>query len=274
MTIMQLQLRVLGHPEAEGLHSETHRQLVYWLENTKIRSLPEVGRSGLAAHDASSWDCAFSQYLKQLNCPYVEPHTNLVPRIKWLLRHAVAQAYEEHKNVMSDLPAAIKAATPQQPDPSSEPPAKRQCLSLEVTDPELQSELAGIAGKLVSASGVQVTPDSSLLQSLQAARSAITQRMHPVLAAHRQGATQATFSHPLVFSDQDDAYGKVAKSLRVVYTREISRLQAIVDETMTNVQELTKNIRINNKLHKAGRIGTLDKVAKPDPVSANDDTDK
>lgn len=273
---MQLQLRVLGHPEAESLHSETHRQLVYWLENTKIRSLPEEGRSGLAAEDTSSWDCAFSQYLKQLNCPYVEPHSNLVPRIKWLLRHAVAQAYLEHKNVMSDLPAAVKAASLQQPDPSSAPPAKRQCLSLEdaMTDPERQSELAGIAGKLVSASGVQVTtPTSSLLQSLQAARSAITQRMQPVLAARRQGATQATFSHPLVFSDQDDEFGRVAKSLRVVYTREISRLQTIVDETMTNVQELTKNIRINNALHKAGKIGTLNKAAKPDPVSAND-TDK
>jgi hypothetical protein len=38
--------------------------------------------------------------------------------------------------------------------------------------------------------------------AVQAARSAITQRMQPVLAARRQGATQATFSHPLVFSDQ------------------------------------------------------------------------
>lgn len=253
---MQLQLRALRHPEAESTNSSGYHMLIHWLEDCKIRFYPPESRSGLATDDKDSWNSAFAQYLKELGCPLPEPHTDLAPRVKWLLRLSVAREYEDKRNVMIAMAGSGSSERPIRATCEASRPAKKQRLAMKVTAPELQSELEDVAGKVTAALGMPATPPTSLLHSLQAAQAAITQRMQPALDAHNSGMprhTDSTSKFQLGFSTRDDKLDEVAKLLRIVYTRELSQMQSVVDDTMVRVQELTKNIRTDNSLRRTGR---------------------
>ena len=86
-------LKALRYAHADGFNPEDYeavRELVLWLENTKVRRYPIDGRGALQAGDAAAWEAGFRQYLVDLECPIALEAGNRQPVLQWLLTHAGA----------------------------------------------------------------------------------------------------------------------------------------------------------------------------------------
>jgi hypothetical protein len=86
-------LSALDYPQLKTFdvyNDDMYKELVLWLENTKIRRYPIDQRSHLAvSQDNAQWTPSLEGYLDDLGCPVTWKNgTNRHAVLQWLLIHA------------------------------------------------------------------------------------------------------------------------------------------------------------------------------------------
>jgi RLL motif-containing protein 1 len=225
--------RALGYPRlAEGLETEARLQsLVNWLENTKVRARPAEARGALAAADPAAWRAALRAYLEELGCPHAwdgsAAGAGRARALQWLLAHAAALEFEDRAAALAAGAAAAAAAAP---PPEAGPPPPPPPLP-DANAPEVVAALRALLADLhvdAGADGAPIAP-----AALALARSVVESQVLPAAAAAAAAAPGAPPPPPAVllarlplgFSTGDAALDGAAAALRVLYVRDLRRLQ-------------------------------------------------
>ena len=226
------------------------RELVSWVEDTKIRLYKVEEREALRDHGSATWSATFEAYLKALECPYGASN----PRaLNWLLNYALSLEYRDNATKLNDL----KIADDEDPEPSSSDRGGRAFRD---------ANAQGIAGLVADlAAGL------ALGQGQQGGEGVVAtlERIEREVASRRgdfeddeddneDGEGEETgndleASLPLGFTTGDPEVDSAALVLRSLFIQDLRRLQSTVDETVVRVQEYTANPKTDAKLGKVGR---------------------
>ncbi|GLC60916.1 hypothetical protein PLESTB_001692400 [Pleodorina starrii] len=281
MTLPNFQLKALRYLHPVDLADrESVRKLVIWLENQKIREYKIEDRKPLADTQSPKWDAAFKKYLGDLECPV--PPTDTAAALHWLVAFALNLDYEDNADKLGKLgapptsqPAA--SATPEAPAsapaPGSGPGSglggssrtgAEEAFS-DLHDPRVVAAVlqlvraAQVAGPRDGGDGPQVSSTQPLpvVDQLMAAAQRCVCELGPAL---RPGVwnparppRQALAGVPLGFEVEGEALSAAATALRLLFTRDLRRLQSQIDHAVVEMQEYTANPKTDSSLGKVGR---------------------
>eukprot|EP00038_Savillea_parva_P012659 m.206134 g.206134 ORF g.206134 m.206134 type:complete len:244 (-) comp23219_c0_seq1:29-760(-) len=243
--MLERKLRALGYPHADTfdpMNDGQLRNLVVWLEDTKICKYKIEDRTPLRDADSAAWVAAFEQYLKDLACPRghgLELREARHELLDWLIGHAVALQYADNRDafppvraVASDAKADHAAATP-----------------IELSRPEIE-ELATL---------LQLPPHEDSVVLLRAIASVLTTKFTPAAISAAVAAKDETKqnmsldSTPLGFATGDSGLDKACKVLRLLHIADLRDLQTRINELIVAVQLLTADPKTNTRLGKVGK---------------------
>ncbi|GLC41845.1 hypothetical protein PLESTM_001251600 [Pleodorina starrii] len=288
MTLPNFQLKALRYLHPVDLADrESVRKLVIWLENQKIREYKIEDRKPLADTQSPNWDAAFKKYLGDLECPV--PPTDTAAALHWLVAFALNLDYEDNADKLGKLGApptsqpAASAATreaggvgkaPASASGSGSGPGSglggssrtgaEEAFS-DLQDPRVVAAVlalvraAQVAGPQDGGDSPQVASSQSLpvVDQLMAAVQRCVCELGPAL---RPGVwnparppRQALAGVPLGFEVEGEALSAAATALRLLFTRDLRRLQSQIDHAVVEMQEYTANPKTDSSLGKVGR---------------------
>eukprot|EP00052_Salpingoeca_macrocollata_P034165 m.10701 g.10701 ORF g.10701 m.10701 type:complete len:243 (+) comp6046_c0_seq1:46-774(+) len=242
MACLLRRLRALDYPHADSFDVSTDgavRNIVVWLEDTKIRHYKIEERGPLRSADPAAWAEAFDKYLGDLQCPVahgsvmadVSSRTRI---LQWLLGCAVLLEHEDNAETYAQA-----AEQKQQSD-----------LPVDVASEEFAQGVREIAVLL----GLPADHDAGLL--LKAVAKMVREKFN---AAAVNGPPQMPTEHldlskaPLGFQTNDKQLDFAAKILRLLYIADLRDLQTKINEAIVAVQALTANPKTNTSLGKVGK---------------------
>eukprot|EP00803_Ostreobium_quekettii_P009173 evm.model.scf_3267.2 EVM.evm.TU.scf_3267.2 scf_3267:6281-12405(+) len=241
MVLNRMILDTLRYPRAAAFDHqkvEEFRVLVAWLENTKIRLYKMSDRTSLANIKSPEWDSAFRKYLGDLECPVHYDESNPAAVVAWLVRTALDYDYHDHADEYNSS-ASQRAARQRHTSRSGVTYPDANC-------PPVKEALAKLCDQL----HVRI-PTQSSVQRIEALIEALNDRVFPALDRPTRRAVGVLDLDP-GFSTGDAAVDKAATLLRVLFVKDLKRLQTFIDETIVQVQEYTANPKTDSKL---GRVG-------------------
>ncbi|QDZ17728.1 RNA transcription, translation and transport factor protein [Chloropicon primus] len=240
-----LVLRALGYggswsegDSSGGLGSKKFRELVSWVEDTKIRLHKVEEREALRDHGSSTWTRTFEAYLEALECPYKAEDAGA---LDWVLNYALSLEYRDNANklnmlTLDDPPApGLGKGGAEKPFPDV---GSRACR-------DLVEEMA----RTLDLPKEGVTTEALL----ERVRASVDPLVRAAEARNGVGAQIDLCSLPLGFTTGDEAVDSAALVLRSLYIQDLRGLQTTIDETVVGVQEYTANPKTDSKLGKVGR---------------------
>lgn len=235
-------LQALGYPHADGfnlaLGGEAIRNLVVWLEDTKICHYPIEKREPLRQINDPGWEATFGQWAADLGCPHkvtasAEQQAEL---LDWVLGHAVLLEYSDNASAYGVAKDNLAAA------------------SAPVAEFDLSDESIRMLADLL-----KLPPHDDTAVLLQAIAATLNAKFNPIAVSAALAAKdepKQVFpldSMALGFSTGDDAMDRACKVLRLLHITDLRDLQTRINELIVKVQSLTADPKTNIKLGKVGR---------------------
>lgn len=272
------QLGALGWPGAAPRGEAGWRAAVAWLEDTKVRGLPEGERGPLRAAAAPGWPAAFADYLARLECPLPGAGAGEgargggLPdaRLGWLVSHAVMLEFQDRAPEYNAALAARqrRGGRGAGGDAGAAPPGAGGGLAAQLARGAGAPEAARLAGEMAEALGGAGAGGeggdggaAGLAGRLEACRKAVKRRQAAAAAsaaaASGGGGAVNVESLPLGFA-MAAGYGapaleRAAKVLRALYIQDLRDLQTQVDRLVVQAQEYTANPKTDSSLGRTGR---------------------
>ncbi|KAK3274841.1 hypothetical protein CYMTET_16980 [Cymbomonas tetramitiformis] len=258
-------LSSLNYPKASSFAVEdgrSFRELVLWLEDTKIRFYSVDDRKPLRASGAE-WTAAFFKYAEDLECHIPSTSENRTKILDFLISQAITEEYRDNCTRISEatqkLPssnAAVGKVGAAEAEVSKLAPVCPVFSQLD--SPEFEGALKAAAVAL------HVPLEADVPRLLKSVLGAAQRVLSPAAleAATGKTASQAGGSStigglpkskfPLGFSLDDPPLDEAATLLRVLYINDLRRLQTQVDHYIVDMQEYTADPKTDAKL---GRVG-------------------
>ena len=282
-------LEALGYAKGApplDLNDKAFRELVVWLEDTKIRATPMDARGPLRAIDSGEWPSAFAALARETSCPADATNPKETARaFDHLLSSAVALDYRDDADALGAVVKTLKlgAAT------SGPPDAKRQRVApvaaasrdgaprpqmANLSDPALRSKLVELARALDvdaeaamregggdSGGGVEaltracaraverfVAPFWDAVE--RAEKEKQTEKASWNLSALRDFPPGMDLGGP---SGSDETVRAAVAVLRVLHVNDMRELQTAVDALLVGMQEYTGDPKTDSAIGKVGR---------------------
>ena len=282
-------LEALGYAKGApplDLNDKAFRELVVWLEDTKIRATPMDARGPLRAIDSGEWPSAFAALARETSCPVDAANpTETARAFDHLLSSAVALDYRDDADALGAVVKTLKlgAAT------SGPPDAKRQRVApvaaasrdgaprpqmANLSDPALRSKLVELARALDvdaeaamregggdSGGGVEaltracaraverfVAPFWDAVE--RAEKEKQTEKASWNLSALRDFPPGMDLGGP---SGSDETVRAAVAVLRVLHVNDMRELQTAVDALLVGMQEYTGDPKTDSAIGKVGR---------------------
>ena len=194
--------------------------LMVWLEDTKIRLWEIDERESLRfriGDDENNWANKYSEYLKQLSCPYSWFSYDC---IYWVISHAVHLSLEDLEFREED--------------------DKEEGVYSHIYDSitEFADDLCeGVGGKPKFA-------ESS---------ADLMERIHETIQTKLAPESHLEFDFPLGFNTEDNEVNQVALVLKMLHLDDFRKVQNNVNEVLSLCQSYTANPKLNSSLGKVGR---------------------
>jgi RLL motif-containing protein 1 len=282
-------LEALGYAKGTpplDLNDKAFRELVVWLEDTKIRATPMDARGPLRTIDSGDWPSAFAALARETSCPVDAANpTETARAFDHLLSSAVALDYRDDADALGAVVKTLKlgAAT------SGPPDAKRQRVApvaaasrdgaprpqmANLSDPALRSKLVELARALDvdaeaamregggdSGGGVEaltracaraverfVAPFWDAVE--RAEKEKQTEKASWNLSALRDFPPGMDLGGP---SGSDETVRAAVAVLRVLHVNDMRELQTAVDALLVGMQEYTGDPKTDSAIGKVGR---------------------
>lgn len=291
-----LALRALGYPKSPppaDLADVTFRELVVWLEDTKIRALPMDSRGPLRDVRASDWPNALAA-LASTTGSDLDASSPAKARevLEHLLSHAVGLDYRDDADNLGGVVKDLKSASI-----ATGPPSKRQRLDAAATTttrPRMRGcgddALIAKLGELAAALGIQpaagadadalagacargverlvapfwssfvVDDDAPAAARSDPATTTTTTKPKPKPSKRRASPPTRWALDPAAFPSGIDlpdgapaTLTAAVNALRVLHVNDLRALQSAVDALLVAMQEHTSDPRTDSKL---GRVGS------------------
>eukprot|EP00039_Didymoeca_costata_P002395 m.59880 g.59880 ORF g.59880 m.59880 type:complete len:241 (+) comp11279_c0_seq2:1293-2015(+) len=235
-------LSALQFPDAASFSlddEDAFRNLIVWLEDTKIRHYKIEERGPLRSTDPTEWAKSFDTYLENLKCPRKRQYNTPQARMQlldWLLLYAISLEYSEEASKYESVDT-----TRNQNDAS---------VDFQLSRAQLE-ELAHIL-KLPTDRGT----DHELFSAIKdvVVRKLSVRQIAAAEAAKHEKVTQFPLDQqPLGFETGDPLLDKACKILRLLHIQELRELQTQVNELVVSLQQVTANPKTNSKLGQVGR---------------------
>ena len=242
--MFERKLRALGYPNAASFDADQTEQLhalVVWLEDLKIRALPEADRVPLRTF-GEGWGATLRGYLEAVGCPHALPELEELAQrrcvVDWLLGEAVGLEYIDSSarhNSRADAAAAL-------------PPTLR---AIDFADAEVQALVASLAATL------QIPSAETTAETMARVERTVREKLTPAALAafHASGGATRDSSlgkFPQDFETGDPRVDDGAKVLRLLYIDDLRRLQTAVNNVIVGAQAFTANPKTDAKLGKVG----------------------
>ncbi|KJE91308.1 homeobox prox 1 [Capsaspora owczarzaki ATCC 30864] len=262
MRPFQRKLQALDYVRAPAFNVDDEhevRQLIAWLEDTRIRLYKLEDRALLRDVKSDTWPAAGQKYLDDIGCPG-ETRASNPTMVDWLLNHAVNLEYADQHETSDKASAATAGADGSSAmDTTPDAPALQAYhvpASL-LMDTAVRKVLNGIAAAL------QLPPTDNPLELLRAVSALVEDRLSPAAVAEAQSPPEARaatildsidLKHvPLGFSTNDALLDEAAKILRLLHIGELRKLQTSVNELIVSVQGLTADPKTDSSLGAVGK---------------------
>lgn len=269
---IQTRLKALEYPRWQSFNpsdKKEFRTLVVWLEEMKIRALDIPKRAPLRAVDSASWDAAFGEYLKELECPrqYSANMSGDPWLLSFLLSKAIGAEYADHSSLYNEVKKGglvsggsnILTGSPEQLRPQLEELAK----ALRIPIPP---DVATNPTPLIQACKLRLTAlkrvaEAERLDAKRKANAPAT-AASVVAAAGAKGQDEAAETKavlteldafPLGFPVPDQNVRRAAALLRLGYLQDLRELQSLVNEVLAIAQEYTADPKTDARLGVVGR---------------------
>jgi len=247
-------LQALGYAQWNSFNitdTTSLQQLVFWLEDTKIRLYKIEQRDSLKQFN-QQWNSNFCKYLGDLKCPrkYSEQlkqeEMGLV--IDWLLNHALSLEYKDNSMMYqknSQLLLTKKEGELQQVDDLTN-----------YNSPEFKNAVESVAKTL----SIPLHDDLKLV--LKAILEIVEKKfsetaINDALKRQKEGTTANvafdTETFPLGFDTGDPKVNKAATILRLLYIDDLRSLQTKINELLVSIQNYTANPQTDSALGKIGK---------------------
>ncbi|XP_060533130.1 RNA transcription, translation and transport factor protein [Cylas formicarius] len=240
-------LEALNYPNFDKINVEdetTFKNIVVWLETTKINAASRNTLYLLKNINDRGWDKSFDLYKNDVGCPVLESR---VEYLQWLLGKAVQ--IETSKNKALYLKHSVNTIKSSNvPNMVAENPLDK----LDFGGKEFTLRINQLAKSL------KIVPYPDPLVTLKAVRKVITTRLAPDCVENPQNyiLTGTPFPYEdadLGFDLNDPVLNKAAKILRMLYIHDLRDLQTKANEMVVAIQNITANPKTDTKLGKVGR---------------------
>ena len=268
------------------LNDKAFRELVVWLEDTKIRATPMDARGPLRAIDSGEWPSAFAALARETSCPVDAANpTETARAFDHLLSSAVALDYRDDADALGAVVKTLKlgAAT------SGPPDAKRQRVApvaaasrdgaprpqmANLSDPALRSKLVELARALdVDAEAVMREGGGDRGGGVEALTRACARAVERFVApfwdaverAEKEKQTEKASWNLSALRDfppgmdlggpsgSDETVRAAVAVLRVLHVNDMRELQTAVDALLVGMQEYTGDPKTDSDIGKVGR---------------------
>jgi RLL motif-containing protein 1 len=270
------------------LNDKAFRELVVWLEDTKIRATPMDARGPLRTIDSGDWPSAFAALARETSCPVDAANpTETARAFDHLLSSAVALDYRDDADALGAVVKTLKlgAAT------SGPPDAKRQRVApvaaasrdgaarpqmANLSDPALRSKLVSLARALdVDAEAVMregggdrgggvealtracaraverfVAPFWDAVERAEKGTTSAAKKASWNLSALRDFPPGMDLGGP---SGSDETVRAAVAVMRVLHVNDMRALQTAVDALLVQMQEYTGDPKTDAGAGKVGR---------------------
>lgn len=238
---IQLLLHALGYSKVNQFdirNQDLLRELVIWLENMKVREYEIDERKALADIKSPNWDAAYQNYLADMQCPLPYESSSAEALLEWLLRFAVQVEYQDRADEYNQQ-ASISGR-------GAQPVSGEPDVFVDLANSEVGGTISSIAAAL------HLNASLPLVDQLRLIRSKLADEVLPALSDQSllSGASFEALS--LGFSTGDALVDTAAKVLRLLYIKDLRRLQTEVDNSIVEVQEYTANPKTDASLGKTG----------------------
>jgi len=282
-------LEALGYAKGTpplDLNDKAFRELVVWLEDTKIRATPMDARGPLRTIDSGDWPSAFAALARETSCPVDAANpTETARAFDHLLSSAVALDYRDDADALGAVVKTLKLGV----GTSGPPDAKRQRVApvaaasrdgaprpqmANLSDPALRSKLVELARALDvdaeaamregggdSGGGVEaltracaraverfVAPFWDAVE--RAEKEKQTEKASWNLSALRDFPPGMDLGGP---SGSDETVRAAVAVLRVLHVNDMRELQTAVDALLVGMQEYTGDPKTDSAIGKVGR---------------------
>jgi RLL motif-containing protein 1 len=285
-------LEALGYAKGTpplDLNDKAFRELVVWLEDTKIRATPMDARGPLRTIDSGDWPSAFAALARETSCPVDAANpTETARAFDHLLSSAVALDYRDDADALGAVVKTLKlgAATGGGP-----PDAKRQRVApvaaasrdgaarpqmANLSDPALRSKLVELARALdVDAEAVMregggdrgggvealtracaraverfVAPFWDAVERAEKGTTSAAKKASWNLSALRDFPPGMDLGGP---SGSDETVRAAVAVMRVLHVNDMRALQTAVDALLVQMQEYTGDPKTDAGAGKVGR---------------------
>jgi RLL motif-containing protein 1 len=281
-------LEALGYAKGApplDLNDKAFRELVVWLEDTKIRATPMDARGPLRAIDSGEWPSAFAALARETSCPADATNPKETARaFDHLLSSAVALDYRDDADALGAVVKTLKLGV----GTSGPPDAKRQRVAAasrdgaprpqmaNLSDPALRSKLVELARALDvdaeaamregggdSGGGVEaltracaraverfVAPFWDAVERAEKGTTSAAKKASWNLSALRDFPPGMDLGGP---SGSDETVRAAVAVMRVLHVNDMRALQTAVDALLVQMQEYTGDPKTDAGAGKVGR---------------------
>lgn len=241
------------------------KELVHFLENTKIRALAKDDRTRISGDmKTHQWYKAFGEYLGEIEtCPYKVPfkmseltESDWVEIIEWLVSQAILADYEDHKHDYNkNKPVRrIKQKVYRLSDCDTkecQAALKKICDVLKVPNDEDNLVTAESLRTLISCK-FNILALTNYEASLEEQKDSKIETKDKFDQVRTYQDVITLYNHYEGFNTGDRKVDAAAIILKLLYILEVRGLQNQLNEIVTFIQRFTANPRTNTKLGKVG----------------------
>nr|ACO10468.1 C14orf166 [Caligus rogercresseyi] len=239
MQVYKRRLEALTYPHNFNIEDEAScKELISWLEENKIKSLPN-GPQGIF----SSWPKSFEDYLRGLG--YSESSGSRESQVLWLLSKAVKIEYKALRYQLPD-PSSLSLNTD---DDDMANKGNGFIDTVDLHSQELQDAVHDFASKL------KMTKHPDHLLMLEACCKYINKCMALKNTSTKdENVLTDIESNSLGLQDiQDPVVLTAAKVLRLLHISSLRELQNNINQVIVKIQGITANPKTDTSLGKVGR---------------------
>ena len=282
-------LEALGYAKGTpplDLNDKAFRELVVWLEDTKIRATPMDARGPLRTIDSGDWPSAFAALARETSCPVDASNpTETARAFDHLLSSAVALDYRDDADALGAVVKTLKlgAATSGPPDAKRQRVAPNAAASRDgaarpqmanLSDPALRSKLVELARALdVDAEAAMREGGGDRGGGVEALTRACARAVERFVApfwdaverAEKEKQTEKASWNLSALRDfppgmdlggpsgSDETVRAAVAVLRVLHVNDMRELQTAVDALLVGMQEYTGDPKTDSAIGKVGR---------------------